>query len=112
MSVQKLLKRFWPLILIILGVVFVQAKISEAVSRLGALLVIVGVVIIIITNRKTTKKIPEYKGAYVANPDSKIFHHPDCQALAKIDPVKNIVLNVSREKIIKDGYKPCKICRP
>lgn len=112
MSVQKLLKRFWPLILIILGVVFVQAKISEAVSRLGALLVIIGVVIIIVRNRKKPRSQTQYKGAYVANPDSKIFHHPDCQALAKIDPVKNIVLNVSREKIIKDGYKPCKICRP
>lgn len=112
MSIQKLLKRFWPLILIILGVVFVLAKISEAVSNFGGLLVIVGVAAIIITNRKTSKKIPEYKGAYVVNPDSKVFHHPDCQSLAKIDPVKNIVLNVSREKVIKEGYKPCKICRP
>ena len=112
MDAQKLLKRFWPLILIILGVVFVQAKISETVSRFGALLVIVGVAIIIIRNRKTSNKRPEYKGAYVANPTSKVFHCPDCQALAKIDPVKNIVLNVSREKVIKEGYKPCKICRP
>jgi DNA-entry nuclease len=112
MSIQKLLKRFWPLILIILGVVFVLAKISEAVSNFGGLLVIVGVVIIIVRNRKKPKSQTLYKGAYVVNPDSKIFHHPDCQSLAKIDPVKNIVLNVSREKVIKEGYKPCKICRP
>lgn len=111
MNIQILLKRFWPLIPIILGVVFILAEISEAVSNFGALLVIVGVAAIIIRKRKT-KKQPEYKGEYVANPTSKVFHYPDCQALAKIDPVKNVVLNVSREKILKDGYKPCKICRP
>lgn len=61
---------------------------------------------------KPARKAAEYKGSFVANPTTKVFHCPYCPTLQNIDPVKNVVLRIPRSKIIKEGYKPCKICNP
>lgn len=105
------LKKYAPVVLILLGAIIVYAKINDFISGVGAIMFIVGIVLLVKANKKKPKAVV-YKGAYIANPDSKVFHYPDCPALAKIDPIKNHVLQVSREKLIKNGYKPCKKCDP
>lgn len=108
---KKDLKKYIPVALILLGAIIVYAKINDFISGVGAIMFVVGIVLLVKANKKKPKAVV-YKGAYIANPDSKVFHYPDCQALAKIDPIKNHVLRVPREKLIKDGYKPCKKCDP
>ena len=103
-------KKIIPLALIALGVVLAYINLNQFITGIGAIMLIVGIAWIVIAKKK--KKPVEYKGAYIANPDTKVFHYPDCPALEKIAPIKRVVLNVPRSKLIQDGYKPCKKCDP
>jgi hypothetical protein len=48
---------------------------------------------------------------YVASKLRTPFHRPDCKWAAKISD-ENAVWYVTREDAIKDGHKPCKVCKP
>ena len=103
-------KKIIPVALIALGVVLAYVNLNQFITGIGAIMLMVGIAWIVIAKKK--KKPGEYKGAYIANPDTKVFHYPDCPALEKIAPIKRVVLNVPRSKLIQDGYKPCKKCDP
>lgn len=53
--------------------------------------------------------VAEYK--YVASKNSKVFHRPQCSAAKRIKP-ENIVTYSSRAEVIRDGKRPCKLCKP
>jgi micrococcal nuclease len=48
---------------------------------------------------------------YVGNKNSLVFHRPSCDG-ARTVSAKNRVSIESREKAIKEGFKPCPICKP
>jgi micrococcal nuclease len=48
---------------------------------------------------------------YWVNTKSKKFHRPDCQWARRISP-NNLRKANDRQQLIKDGYQPCKACRP
>ena len=51
-------------------------------------------------------------GTYVLNTRSGKFHHPWCEAVGKMSSWNKKVVNMSRSRIIGQGYVPCKICWP
>lgn len=60
----------------------------------------------------TTKpNVQNSKGLYCANKNSKIFHFSDCSS-AKKTKEENKFYSKDREQLIKDGYTPCKQCKP
>jgi len=59
------------------------------------------------TDAKST--VAEYK--YVASKNSKVFHKPECRWAKRIKP-ENLVGYNSRDKAIKAGKRPCKLCKP
>ena len=78
-------KKIMPVALIALGVVLAYVNLNQFITGIGAIMLIVGIAWIVIAKKK--KKPGEYKGAYIANPDTKVFHYPDCPALEKIAPI-------------------------
>lgn len=53
--------------------------------------------------------VAEYR--YVASKNSKVFHKPECSWAKRIKP-ENLVGYDSRDKAIKAGKRPCKLCKP
>lgn len=53
--------------------------------------------------------IPDEKGQYIGNKNSKKFHRPDCKPLPYL---ANQVVFDSREDALIAGYIPCKKCHP
>lgn len=60
---------------------------------------------------KETQNTTE-KGAYVLNTKKMKFHKPDCPEVIDIKSKYRKKVTMSRKKIIKKGYKPCKSCNP
>ena len=56
-------------------------------------------------------KSPATESRYVASVKARVFHKPDCRFAGRIKP-ENLVTYESREDAIKDGKKPCRICKP
>ncbi len=54
---------------------------------------------------------PSGKAAYVGNANSLKFHRPTCEWAQRISPAGRVELS-SREEAIKQGYAPCKVCKP
>ena len=52
------------------------------------------------------------ESSYVLNTSSHKFHRPDCDSVSKMSDSNKKVVSESREKIISEGYKPCKRCNP
>ena len=50
--------------------------------------------------------------AYVLNLSTKKFHRPSCSSAMQIKPENYASTTESREKLISDGYDPCKRCKP
>ena len=50
---------------------------------------------------------PAIAVVYHGNPESKVFHHPDCQHYASPKATEKFS---SKEQAIKAKYKPCKLC--
>lgn len=48
-------------------------------------------------------------GNYIGNKKSRKFHRPSCQSLPER---QNQVIFDSREEAVKEGYVPCKSCKP
>ena len=49
---------------------------------------------------------------YVVNTNSKKFHYPSCQYVAKMSSKNRLDSNESRAALISQGYVPCKVCNP
>ena len=64
-----------------------------------------------IRQTKPTVKPTTAKHKYVASKNSKVFHKPDCSSAKRIKP-GNLVTFSTRDKAIKAGKRPCKICKP
>ena len=58
---------------------------------------------------KTAK--PDSKAIYCANKNSKIFHKSTCKSVKSIKE-ENKFFSSDKEGLTKDGYKPCKQCKP
>lgn len=48
---------------------------------------------------------------YCVNKNTKKFHKGECSAVARTKP-ENIRYESDREKLISEGYQPCKNCNP
>ncbi len=59
----------------------------------------------------TNDKTQPDKETYIGNKNSKIFHKPDCSGAKNMSDKNKVYFN-SREKAVKDGYKPCGSCNP
>ena len=49
--------------------------------------------------------------AYVASATREPFHRPGCKWAQKISP-SNLQGFTTRDKAIKAGHRPCKVCKP
>lgn len=49
---------------------------------------------------------------YVINVNTKKFHLPDCSSAIDTEDKNKEYVNETREKLIKNGYVPCKRCNP
>lgn len=48
---------------------------------------------------------------YVASVNKEPFHRVSCKWAQKISP-KNAVYYETREEAIRDGHRPCRVCKP
>lgn len=55
--------------------------------------------------------IPE-NTRYVCNTSSMKFHLPGCDSVADMNPKNRLYTEEEREKLIEEGYEPCKVCNP
>lgn len=62
------------------------------------------------TQTKATEVTSPVEG-YIGNKNSKIFHNPDCNSVAKAKD-KNKVVFSTRKEATENGYSPCKTCNP
>lgn len=88
---------------------------NDFVRGIGSILIIAGIVLIVKANKaknKDSDAAGEPKVRYIANPTTKIFHYPYCESLKSLADVKFTVLNVPRQRLVNEGYKPCKKCNP
>ena len=49
---------------------------------------------------------------YVLNTNTKKFHYPSCPSVDQMKSKNKKVVTEKREKIMRDGYTPCKRCNP
>ena len=88
---------------------------NDYVRGIGAILIIAGIVLIVKANKakkQDSASAAEPKVRYIANPTTKVFHYPYCESLKSLADVKFTVLTVPRQRLEKEGYKPCKKCNP
>lgn len=60
----------------------------------------------------TREAADENVHTYILNTSSKKFHYENCSGAAKIADKNRAERTDTRENIMADGYKPCKICNP
>ena len=56
--------------------------------------------------------LPPATTAYVLNRNTMKFHRPSCKYVKKIAEHNREDVDDTREQIIAEGYKPCKVCKP
>ena len=49
---------------------------------------------------------------FIGNASSKKFHKPTCASVAQMNSANKVELSGTRDEIIKQGYDPCKKCKP
>ncbi|MGQ9498707.1 MAG: thermonuclease family protein [Desulfotomaculales bacterium] len=54
---------------------------------------------------------PAGQGPYIGNLRSKKFHRPDCEGVAEMSPANRVHFE-TREEAVRQGYEPCRLCRP
>lgn len=52
-----------------------------------------------------------FAATYVGNSNSRVFHYNNCTSAIKMKTANKVILN-SREEAIRNGYRPCKKCKP
>lgn len=64
-------------------------------------------------NKDGTKETAERESVtYIGNVNSKIFHRSDCESLEKMKRKNKVYFYSNKDKILADGYRPCKVCNP
>ncbi len=49
---------------------------------------------------------------YVCNSNTKKFHYPDCSSAVDMKEENRVEIKATRAEMIKQGYEPCKGCKP
>lgn len=49
---------------------------------------------------------------YVLNKNTKKFHYPECKSVAQMSAKNRQDVTATRQKLIEQGYEPCKNCNP
>lgn len=49
---------------------------------------------------------------YILNTNTRKFHLPGCESVARIKDKNRQEYTGTREELIEEGYSPCKICNP
>ena len=63
-------------------------------------------------SKKYTQPLPMPASArYVASKNSEPFHVPSCKWAQRISK-ENAAYYSTRDDAIKDGHRPCKVCKP
>ncbi|MBO8159597.1 thermonuclease family protein [Thermosyntropha sp.] len=57
------------------------------------------------------KEVPDKEQVYIGNKNSKKFHLPSCEGVAKMKE-ENKVQFESRDEAVDAGYAPCSLCNP
>lgn len=60
----------------------------------------------------TKNKIIGKETTYVVNTNTGKFHKPDCESVLDMASKNLKQVKVSRDRLIEEGYSPCKNCRP
>lgn len=60
----------------------------------------------------TTASAPAQEITYVLNTNTKKFHRPSCSSVKRMSEENRFDVKWSREKVVQDGYVPCKNCNP
>ena len=50
--------------------------------------------------------------SYVINRSSRVFHRPSCSSVGKIAEKNRLETETTREDLIRQGFEPCKNCKP
>jgi len=85
---------------------------KESMKKNIAILLILSLVIILFNSsysQDQTAPANEYK--YVGNTKSKKFHQLNCRSVKKLKS-KNRKYFKDKEEAVKQGYTPCKLCKP
>ena len=61
---------------------------------------------------KVTASTSTGNTCYILNTNTKKFHVPSCSSADDIKPTNKKEVDWSRDKIIEEGYSPCKRCNP
>ncbi len=61
------------------------------------------------SQKRHRKKSVKKERYYIAKEKGKVFHRPSCRFGKKI---KHKVIFKSKEKAVKAGLRPCRICKP
>ena len=64
------------------------------------------------TNKTPNNNTNKSDENYVLNTNSHKFHTPECSGVSKIKASNKQNYTGSREKLIDEGYEPCKTCNP
>lgn len=61
-------------------------------------------------NEKESVDYPD--GTYILNTNTHKFHYPNCKSVEEMAEKNKKVSTETREKLIEQGYSPCKRCNP
>lgn len=64
------------------------------------------------TVKPTAKPTVAAEREYVLNTSSMKFHKKTCDSVKDIDPSNKKTVTTTRDKLIAQGYEPCKRCYP
>ncbi len=67
------------------------------------------------TNDNSNSQVPpdqSGKTTYILNTNSHKFHVPSCSSASRISEANKQTYVGTRDNLIKQGYDPCKVCRP
>lgn len=65
-----------------------------------------------VTNIEQESQAPVAGITYVCNKNSMKFHRPDCSSVGDMKAKNRLDVTLTREKMIAQGYVPCKRCNP
>jgi methylphosphotriester-DNA--protein-cysteine methyltransferase len=74
-------------------------------------LILLFILIIIHSANSENQTTPATEYKYIGNVKTKKYHRLTCKSAKKIKP-KNCINFKSKEEAEKQGYVPCKICKP
>jgi hypothetical protein len=80
-------------------------------ENIAGLLILLFILILVHGAYSENQTTPATEYKYIGNIKSKKYHKLNCKSAKKIKP-KNCICFKSKEEVKKQGYVPCKICKP